>query len=206
MKKSSKKYDIDDPCFDQEHQVLKNKLGIIDQYELENAETNTLISAYDKLALEFSELHSFTVEDILYIHKTFLQDIFEWAGEYRRVDISSSDIHWCHAAYIEKEMKRFEKLLSHLTPLSPLLERDEIIDRVSQVHGELIIIHPFRDGNGRTARLLCDLMLMQANIQPIKAVLLYDGEFRKRYHEAIQRIWLSVDYTKLRYLLSELIF
>lgn len=96
------------------------------------------------------------------LHKLFLGEIFEWAGKYRIVDISSPQIRWCHAQFIESELERYSKLLSELTPFSPDLSREEIINRLVKVHGELIVIHPFRDGNGRTTRLLCDLLLGQA--------------------------------------------
>ncbi|MBF0551970.1 MAG: hypothetical protein HQK60_15730 [Deltaproteobacteria bacterium] len=74
------KYEIDDPLFDQEHGVLKNKLGITDNEELQKIETQHLVEAYEQAALAYSERHAFTEQDIRYLHKLFLGEIYDWAG------------------------------------------------------------------------------------------------------------------------------
>ena len=53
-----------------------------------------------------------------------------------------------------------------LTPCKPT-SIDELLNALSSVHVELVLIHPFREGNGRIARLLCDLMAVQAEIGPL---------------------------------------
>lgn len=112
---------------------------------------------------KYSEKHHFTDQDVRTIHKWFLGDIYIWAGTYRSVDLSSENIRYCHAKYIHNSMKSFGVMLAETTPsFSPLWPKDEILKRLAKIHGELIIIHPFRDGNGRTTRLLCNLLLMQA--------------------------------------------
>ena len=128
-----------------------------------------------------------------------------WASKYRTVDISSEDIRWCHARFIESEMKRFDKLLKSLTPFTPDLSQTEILTRIAQMHGELIIIHPFRDGNGRVIRLLSDLLLMQAEIETMAKNSLYDDSFRQEYHQAIKEVWAKADYKRLVKLLAGLI-
>ena len=65
---------------------------------------------------------------------------------------------------IEPEMKRFEEILEELTPLTHDLSRNKLLESLAKIQGELIVIHPFRDGNGRIARLLGDLLLMQAQL------------------------------------------
>ena len=181
----SDKYEINDPLFDDEHGVLKNKLGITDRDKLDSVERQHLIKAYHKAALGYSENHIFTENDVCDLHKLFLGKIYEWAGSYRTVDLSSEDIRFCHAAYINESMKIFSEELSKLSPFTPNLSKHEIIDRLVRIHGEMIVIHPFRDGNGRVTRLLCDLLLMQARYRPLKMTFFYRDDFVKRYYRAI---------------------
>ncbi len=62
---------------------------------------------------------------------------------------------------------------------------DEVISAIAEVHTELILIHPFRDGNGRVARLLSTLMALQANI-PLLNFEPMTGENRENYYSAIK--------------------
>ncbi len=199
------KYEIDDPLFDEEHGVLKNKLGITDRDKLDSVERQHLVNAYRKAALGYSENHVFTEHDVCDLHKLFLGKIYEWAGSYRTVDLSSEDIRFCHAAYIHKNMKAFSGELSKLSPFAANLSRHDIIDRLAIIHGEMIVIHPFRDGNGRVTRLLCDLLLMQARYRPLKMTSFYRDDFVKRYYGAIRKIWHAKDYSELATLFESLI-
>ncbi len=191
------KYEADDPDFDVEHGVLKNKLAITDARALEHAENQALISAYDQAALSYTETHAFTSDDVRNLHRIFLGDIFDWAGEYRNIDISSPGIRWCHARFIDAEMAKFNGRLAKLTPFSPDMSREEILSRSAEIHGELIMIHPFREGNGRTGRLLGDLLLMQAETLPMELTELDDTEIREEYFAAIRDVWTRADYTRL---------
>lgn len=197
MAPPSDKYDADDPDFDVEHGVLRNKVGIIDALELEHAENQGLIKAYDSAALSYSDTHTFTSNDVRNLHRLFLNELFDWAGEYRLIDLSSADIRWCHAQFIDAEMAKLNDRLAELTPFSPDMNREEILARSAEIHGEFIMIHPFRDGNGRTGRLLSDLLLMQAETPPMKLTELDDAEIREEYFTAIRSVWMEADYTRL---------
>ena len=189
------KYNQRDTLFDAEHGVLKNKRKITNPDALNLAETEALIAAYDLAATRYSEAHQFTSEDIRELHRLFLGEFFDWAGEYRDVDISSKDIRWYHAAYIPNEMKRFNKILLKNTPFSPRWAKQELLEKLAEIHGELVLIHPFRDGNGRTTRLLCDLLLLQAERKTMNMPEFYDR--RPEYYQAIQQVWLEGRYEKL---------
>lgn len=199
------KYTVEDTLFDQEHGVLKNKLGITDPIKLQVIETQNLLKAYEKSAEKYSENHRFTDQDVCILHKWFLGDIYKWAGTYRAVDLSSDGIRYCHAAYLNDNMKSFGNMLSDRTPFSPHWTKDEIVRNVAEIHGELVIIHPFRDGNGRVTRLLCDLLLMQAEYNPMETDLFYSEEFVEKYHRAIQAFWTQADVSLLFSLFDPLI-
>jgi cell filamentation protein len=180
-------------------------LGFINQRELAQAENKALIRAYDTAALTYSETQSFTSEDICRLHKIFLGDIYDWAGEYRHIDISSPGIRWCHAQYISSQMLKFDERLSELTPFTVKMDRAEILARSAEIHGELIAIHPFRDGNGRVCRLLNDLLLMQAEMPPMTLSDLDDSEIRDEYFSAIRDVVDKVDYTSLVSIFEQLV-
>jgi cell filamentation protein len=199
------KYDSEDDAVDSSHGLLRNKLGLTDPAALERAEREALIAAYDQAALTYSEAHRFTADDVRALHRLFLGGIFDWAGTYRRIDLISGDIRWCHAAHIETAMAEFDRLLTRTTPFSPALPRAELLARLAQVHGELVVVHPFRDGNGRTTRLLCDLLLMQAEREPIGPGAFDDQEFRREYHAAVRAVWARVDYGPLTDLLARVV-
>ncbi len=131
--------------------------------------------------------------------------IFEWAGSYRTVDLSSGDIRWCHAKYIPNEMEKFSQLLQSLSPFTPELSKDELLHRLAGIHGELIAIHPFRDGNGRVTRLFCDLLLMQAEKEPFGQKPFEDETVRNEYFAAVKRVWSQKDYVELIRLFDRLL-
>lgn len=85
--------------------VLKNRLGITDPKEMDRIEAEALIQATDALFHEYAADHQFTAEDICHMHKVWLGDIYEWAGQYRSVNISKDDFSFAMAAQIQKLME-----------------------------------------------------------------------------------------------------
>jgi len=78
------------------------------------------------------------------------------------VDMSKGGFTWPPAYLVADNMIRFEKeVLAKLTPLRPC-DIDEAAHALAVVHAELLLVHPFREGNGRLARWLADLMALQA--------------------------------------------
>lgn len=101
-------------------------------------------------------------QDILDIHRIILNDIEERnAGRYRtqHARISGSDVVLPNPAKVPELMEEFMKWLSGGNP-------DHIAKIAADAHFKLVSIHPFADGNGRTARLLMNLLLMQEGYPP----------------------------------------
>ncbi len=205
MNRPSDKYNSSDRDVDPKTGLLCNQLGITDQEELNLVEGRSLLAAYEKAALEYSETHQFSEKDVRYLHRLFLGEIYDWAGQYRTVDLSSGDIRWCHAKFIPQEMEKISNLLSEMTPFSPNMPRVELIQRLAEVHGELVVIHPFRDGNGRLTRFLCDLLLIQAERQPFGQALFEKKSIREEYFAAIRAVWGQADHTSLIRLFDRLL-
>jgi len=90
-------------------------------------------------------------------------------------------------------MRNFEeKYLAKYTPCH-FTNLTELSNALGIVHVELIVIHPFREGNGRTARLLSDLMVMQANKPPLNFMSIDQTQNEKGFKQYIQAIHAGVD-------------
>jgi cell filamentation protein len=147
--------------------VLKNLLGIATQEEIERVETELLFEVSDQLLDELSREKRFTIEDICEMHQRWLGSLYEWAGRYRRVMMSKGSLVFAAPVHIPNLMIEFEKeVLQKYTPCI-FDSREEIISALAIVHTELILIHPFREGNGRLSRLLGTLMALQADLPPL---------------------------------------
>jgi len=96
-----------------------------------------------------------------------LGPIYPWAGEYRTINIGKGGFQFAHAPLIPRLMGELERgPLRRRTPCRHTRNAD-IADALAEVHAELILVHPFRDGNGRLARLLALLMALQADLPPL---------------------------------------
>lgn len=178
-----------------ENLVLRNLLGITDPEEMDRAESEALEDALDALLAELEEDHTFTAEDVKMIHRTWLGNIYAWAGEYRTVDLEKPGIRFAHAAHLGTEMARFER--ECLTAYTPCRGDERLEEALAVIHGELILIHPFREGNGRCARVLADLMAAQAGLPTLDFGPMA-GDGQTAYFEAIRTIWTKSDYLPLK--------
>jgi len=144
--------------------VLKNLLGIKRKRDMDVAESEALQIAIDKFLTMYDRKHCFTERDIKKMHKIWLGKIYEWAGEYRQVNVSKDDFPFAAAKQITALMAEFEKgpLFKHTPCTFESMER--IIQALAEVHVELVLIHPFREGNGRLARALATVMAAQAGL------------------------------------------
>lgn len=138
-------------------EVLPNLLGLTDQRAVELAEAEGFLRAEITL---YDELEDGTVFDLAYLqrmHRLALGHLYAFAGKWREVNLSKGGFNFPSAKFLDATMQEFER--SMLKPLPDLYEDcDALIRDVALVHGELLFIHPFREGNGRTARLLADMM------------------------------------------------
>lgn len=165
--------------------VLRNLLGITTKKEIDRVETELLFEITDQLLDEFDESRQFSADDILQIHRRWLGSVYEWAGTYRQVMMSKGNFMFAAPAYLPKLMAYFEKeLLAKYTPCI-FSSREEIIYALAIVHTELILIHPFREGNGRIARLLATLMALQAGL-PLLDFSGLEKERQNDYFAAVQ--------------------
>jgi cell filamentation protein len=139
--------------------------------------------------------HRFKTADICDLHRSWLWPIYDWAGEYRVVDLTKQGFRFAHAAQIPRLMQELERgALARFTPLARQPVK-EVSLGLAVVHAELILIHPFREGNGRLSRLLAMLMGLQAGLPPLDFSPML-GRGRYAYIEGIHSA-LGRDYEPL---------
>lgn len=135
----------DDPYLYPGTNVLRNKLGIRDEARLETVERRLTT---DRIAEGCPE-GDFDLAHLAAIHKHIFQDIFDWAGQTRTVDIAKGGSAFQPSRYIETGMSDVHRRLERDDYLRGL-SADEFADKAGVIMGDINHTHPFREGNGRT--------------------------------------------------------
>ena len=183
--------------------VLKNLLGIKSKREMDQIEAQEQLRTLEELVRIYDQTHRFTAADVRRIHKMWLEPIYVWAGKYRQVNLSKGDFPFAAANQIPRLMMEFEKgPLREYTPCR-FTGMSEIARAIAVVHAELLLIHPFREGNGRVARLLAVLMALQAGLPPLDFGNI-KGRKRQEYFRAVQA-GLDRDYKPMEKVFSAVI-
>ncbi len=167
--------------------VFKNLCGIKRKREIDKLEYENYIKIINKFIdlYIYEPGHNFTATDIRKIHNMWLGNIYSWAGQYRSVNMSKPNFTFAAANLIPSLMEKFEgDQLKKYTPCS-FKNLEEIIEAIAVVHVELILIHPFREGNGRIARALSSLMALQAGLPSLDFGAI-KGKKRKAYFAAVR--------------------
>jgi cell filamentation protein len=103
----------------------------------------------------------FNLGHLCTIHQALFQDVYDWAGEIRQVDISKGASLFAHFTYI---VPNAQSLFIHLDQEQELkgLSRAQFARRAAYYLGEINVLHPFREGNGRTQRIFFTELAGQA--------------------------------------------
>ena len=113
--------------------------------------------------IEF-ELPPYDLAYLRLIHRALFRDVFDWAGEIRTVDISKGGTHFCNLLRIESEVGKIFTALAQANWLEGL-NRAQLIQAVAEFFGDLNMIHPFREGNGRAQRILFEHLIVNAGFE-----------------------------------------
>lgn len=136
--------------------VLKNKLNIRDNKLIKTAEEEiTLIKQMELLKNPIKG--NFSKAHLMNIHKFIFEDIYSFAGKIRKEQISKADTLFYPPNLIDREL---DKVFAKIKEKNMFKEtdREKVFDNLAYVMGELNIIHPFREGNGRSIREFIRLM------------------------------------------------
>lgn len=131
-------------CYPPDYTVLKNKLGIRDARVLAITEREHVAQ---RIAEGVPE-GQFDLRHLQAIHKQLFQDVYEWAGELRTVEISKGGHQFQIRRYIVTGMEDIHRRLVSRNYLRGL-SREDFAQEAGQIMGDVNYVHPFREGNGR---------------------------------------------------------
>lgn len=136
--------------------VLINLLNIRDIEVLEEAEIAFTTERYLSYQSDKSDISQFNFSHLKFLHLYLFQDVYEWAGKIRKVDISKGNTRFCTFSRIEPEAI---KLFNNIPQLADNTHLTDLIKDLANLFCELNLLHPFREGNGRTLRFFFEEML-----------------------------------------------
>lgn len=157
---------------------------------------------YEQLFIEGQPPRTLTFEHIGRWHHQWLGNVYDWAGRLRNTNLTKDGFQFAAADRIPLLIDGFEKqFLAHSGELKSLA-RPEQVRYLAECHVEFILIHPFREGNGRLSRLLCDVLAVLAG----KGLLDYSlwDEHKAFYFKAIQA-GVSGNYNPMMQLVSDIL-
>ena len=129
--------------------ILANKLHLTDAAELARVEEK--VSKQKAIGLwesgELDRLRAGTFAALAQIHRTLFEDIYDFAGKMRTVNLAKGNFHFAPLMYLQAALTNIEQM--------PQSSFDEIVEK----YVEMNIAHPFREGNGRSTRIWLDCLL-----------------------------------------------
>jgi len=148
-------------------QVLRNLVGINSVPDMDELELELLLQLYEEVLVHSLPERTLRVKDLQDWHRLWLGNVYAWAGQERSVNMGKGGFAFAAAAQIPRLLSDFERnFLVRWTPCGQLSDT-ELIEAIAVTHVEFILIHPFREGNGRLSRLLADVMAVQADHAPL---------------------------------------
>lgn len=153
----------DDPYLDPETGILRNRLGLRTQRELDAAEGDLAWAGMLEL-LEYPPPATGDLNELRAIHRELFTDVYEWAGEVRTVDMRKNtegaefflpvSMIERAAGYAAEELREDNMLRG--------MDRDTFVMRLAHHYDQFNYVHPFREGNGRTQRVFWDRITRDA--------------------------------------------
>lgn len=142
--------------------VLANKLGIQSVEDMNELELELLQQLYEEVLIKHLPNRALTAEDLKTWHRRWLGNVFAWAGQERSVNMGKDGFMFAASAQIPRLLAEFERTcLARWTPCHGM-DTDALVEAIAITHVKFILIHPFREGNGRLSRLLADVMAVQS--------------------------------------------
>ena len=129
--------------------MLENKLGITNEVELAKEEEKITklkaLALFDNKIIDKFEVGTF--KGLSKIHEYLFSDIYEFAGKIRKDNIAKGNFRFASALYLEDVLKKIDKM------------PEDNYENIIKKYVEMNVAHPFREGNGRSTRILLDMIL-----------------------------------------------
>ena len=153
--------------------ILTNKLNITDQIELARAEEKISKQKAKQLfdSGDINKVEVGTFAGLAFIHAYLFEDIYDFAGKIRDVNIAKGTTAFARVMYLETSLKHIDAM------------QQSTFDEIIEKYVEMNVAHPFREGNGRATRIWLDLMLKKE----IQQVVDWNRVDKEDYLSAMQR-------------------
>lgn len=138
-----------DPYLNPDTGILANIPGLETQGELDRFEEILFQANFEEATLYAQNLVDFNLDAWKVIHRICFSDVYQWAGETRTVRISKGTTVFAYPEHIESESSRIFAELNNL-----LVTEKLTLDKAAELFADINVLHPFREGNGRTQRIL----------------------------------------------------
>lgn len=198
-------YHLDWDSIETANGICLNYAGCLHRAEIERREDEGVARAMEFVAslAERTDPVTITVAMIQQVHKELLGAIYPFAGRWRCVELHKGEgpVKWPMPRLgLDAAIQKFEKDILGRTPL---VSDDDaaVFSFISELMNEFLVIHPFREGNGRTAFILGNLVLMQNDLLPLDV---YDqARHQSDYYAACEAGRLHGNYGPLAELISQ---
>lgn len=175
---------------------LVNKLGITAQQELEAVEAfyveHAIVNGLSKKA------QSLSPAGLCQMHYEMFGEIYEWAGEYRNCP-TGRDLPFCLPEFIENSLNAIYKTVNQ--EITPNIDKQSFIKSAAKFIGELNVVHPFVDGNGRTQRQTLALIAQKAGF----TLAISDKLVKEEWYLAAAESQATATYDRFELIIASLI-
>ena len=168
--------------------VCINYLKTTDNDKLQKEEDFNLLETYNYLVENFDISRSFGFSTVKKWHKLIFDEIYPFAGEPRSVQMSKGDDTdaWVWRVEFLQALPELDELIKTVTK-KRYEDIDEITKDLATLVSDFLFIHPFREGNGRISRLLCDIILAKNGFPMIGLKLKSGDNYIARVHEGYMK-------------------
>lgn len=142
-------------------QTLKNKLGIRDRDELARAEYEITFQRIDELRIKPIQ-GNFDLDHLRAIHREIFQDVYEWAGELRTVNMAKGNSMFARHDLLESAGKDLSRKRAADPALRTPPDKNTLVERLADHYADWNALHPFREGNGRSTRVFMEQIANRA--------------------------------------------
>lgn len=196
----SSSYKYIDPSFtytDPKTGLLRNKQDITDKDVLLFVESGAVTKRLQELYENPIKIKG--IDSLFEIHKHLFQDIYEWAGEKRVVEISKDGKQFFPTSHFDNAFRYINQLIAEFNDI-PADNKKMLADKLAEILDNVNYLHPFREGNGRTQREFLRLLALEKGLN-----LNLNPPDNKSVYERYMKGAIESDVNMLTELLIELI-
>jgi cell filamentation protein len=157
-----KYYPPSDHIYYKDSDIPINKLDLKDKDIIAEIEKELVVKAYETLHTNLGETVIFDEEYLKSVHSIIFSSLYEWGGQYRTVNISKGDSMFCPYinldSYSHEIFSKLEKD-NYLRDFEDISKKEIFVQKLAFYMCELIVLHPFNEGNGRAIRLFFDMIV-----------------------------------------------